>query len=73
MTGAVVEATRPRAQVYPIGRGLFREPAQLQAVGGVSFTLAAGQDAGGGRRIRLRQVDPGAHGDADRDADAPAR
>jgi dipeptide transport system ATP-binding protein len=30
-------------QVYPISRGLFRAPAQLQAVGGVSFTLAPSQ------------------------------
>ena len=45
------------------------QPAQLQAVGGVSFALEAGRDAGGGRRIGLRQVDAGAHGGADREAD----
>ena len=40
---------------------------------GVSFTLEAGPDAGRRRRIRLRQVDAGAHGDADRDADRGRR
>ena len=55
-------------RVYTIRRGLFRAPAQLQAVGGVSFTLERRPHAGGGRRIGLRQVDAGAHGHADREA-----
>ncbi len=63
-----VVAARDLRQVYAIRRGLFREPAQLQAVGGVSFSIAAGTHAGRGRRVRLRQVDAGAHGLADRDA-----
>ena len=38
----VVEAKDLR-QVYKIRRGLFKEPAQLQAVGGVSFAIEAGK------------------------------
>ena len=34
---------RPRRRYYEIRRGLFREPAQLQAVDGVSFTLEPGK------------------------------
>ena len=60
-------------RVYTIRRGMFREPAQLQAVGGVSFRHRRRPDAGGGRRIGLRQVDAGAHGRADREAHRPAR
>ncbi len=64
----VVEA-RDLTQTYRISRGVLREPAQLRAVGGVSFSLHAGPHAGGGRRIGLRQVDAGANGRADRAAD----
>ncbi len=39
---AVVEAT-DLTRTYTIRRGLFREPAQLQAVGGVSFRIEAGR------------------------------
>ena len=53
-------------RTYEIRRGLFREPARLQAVGGVSFQRRARAHAGGRRRIRLRQVDPRPHGHADR-------
>ena len=65
--GRVMSAARRRSRrtctrVYEVRRGLFKQPAQLQAVGGVSFTIEAGQDAGGGRRIRLRQVHAGPHG-----------
>src|SRR5512143_4267228 len=38
----VVEAKNLR-QVYKIRRGIFREPAQLQAVGGVSFAIETGK------------------------------
>ena len=38
----VVEARNLR-QVYKIRRGMFRAPAQLQAVGGVSFAIEAGR------------------------------
>ncbi len=41
-SGAVVEA-RDLTRVYEIRRGLLREPAQLQAVGGVSFAIAPGR------------------------------
>ena len=51
------------------GAGCSASPAQLQAVGGVSFSHRGRHDAGGGRRIRLRQVDARPHGDADREAD----
>ncbi len=43
MTAAsVVEAT-DLSRTYTIRRGLFREPAKLQAVGGVSFRIEAGR------------------------------
>ncbi|MES2959394.1 MAG: dipeptide ABC transporter ATP-binding protein [Pseudomonadota bacterium] len=42
MSAAVVEAQGLR-RTYLIRRGLFRTPAQLQAVGGVSFRIVAGQ------------------------------
>ena len=42
MSRVVVEAKGLR-KVYPIRRGMFKEPAQLQAVGGVSFTLEEGR------------------------------
>jgi len=40
--GTPVVLARDLRQVYSIGRGMFRSPARLQAVGGVSFTLQAG-------------------------------
>ncbi len=42
MTAPAVEAEN-LVQVYAIGRGLFREPARLQAVGGISFTIEPGR------------------------------
>jgi dipeptide transport system ATP-binding protein len=57
----VVEATDLR-QVYRIGRGLFRAPAMLQAVGGVSFTLRSGKtlavvgESGCGKSTLARMV-----------------
>ena len=42
MTGAAVEA-RDLTRVYEIRHGPLREPAKLQAVGGVSFTIGAGR------------------------------
>ena len=42
MSDTVVSAEELR-QVYPISKGPFRAPAQLQAVSGVSFTLQAGK------------------------------
>ena len=49
-------------QVYPISRGILREPAQLQAVSGVSFTLRAGRtlavvgESGCGKSTLARMV-----------------
>jgi dipeptide transport system ATP-binding protein len=57
----VVEARNLR-QVYKIRRGLFREPAQLQAVGGISFaieegkTLAVVGESGCGKSTLARMV-----------------
>ena len=57
----VVEASNLR-QVYKIRRGLFREPAQLQAVGGVSFAIEAGRtlavvgESGCGKSTLARMV-----------------
>jgi dipeptide transport system ATP-binding protein len=42
MSRVVVEAKNLR-KVYPIRRGMFKEPAQLQAVGGVSCRLEEGR------------------------------
>ncbi len=39
----VVADARALTRVYEIRRGLLREPAKLQAVGGVSFSIAAGR------------------------------
>jgi dipeptide transport system ATP-binding protein len=57
----VVEAKDLR-QVYRIRRGLFKEPAQLQAVGGVSFAIEAGKtlavvgESGCGKSTLARMV-----------------
>jgi dipeptide transport system ATP-binding protein len=57
----VVEAKDLR-QVYRIKRGMFREPAQLQAVGGISFiieegkTLAVVGESGCGKSTLARMV-----------------
>ena len=61
MSRVVVEAKGLR-KVYPIRRGMFREPAQLQAVGGVSFTLEEGKtlavvgESGCGKSTLARMV-----------------
>jgi dipeptide transport system ATP-binding protein len=57
----VVEAKNLR-QVYKIRRGMFRAPAQLQAVGGVSFTIEQGRtlavvgESGCGKSTLARMV-----------------
>ena len=57
----VVEARNLR-QVYRIRRGIFRAPAQLQAVGGVSFAIEAGRtlavvgESGCGKSTLARMV-----------------
>jgi dipeptide transport system ATP-binding protein len=57
----VVEARNLR-QVYKIRRGMFREPAQLQAVGGLSFSIEAGKtlavvgESGCGKSTLARMV-----------------
>jgi dipeptide transport system ATP-binding protein len=40
---AAIAKARDLRQVYSISRGFMREPAQLHAVGGVSFTIEAGR------------------------------
>ena len=61
MNPVVAEATNLR-KVYPIRRGMFREPAQLQAVGGVSFRLEQGKtlavvgESGCGKSTLARMV-----------------
>jgi len=58
---AVVVAKDLR-QVYRIGRGMFRSPAQLQAVGGVTFAVQAGKtlavvgESGCGKSTLARMV-----------------
>ena len=64
--GAATQRTVVRArdlrQVYRIGRGMFRAPAQLQAVGGVSFSIDAGRtlavvgESGCGKSTLARMV-----------------
>ncbi|MDB5943292.1 MAG: oligopeptide/dipeptide transporter, ATPase subunit [Ramlibacter sp.] len=57
----VVEAKNLR-QVYKIRRGMFREPAQLQAVGGISFSIEEGRtlavvgESGCGKSTLARMV-----------------
>ena len=57
----VVEA-KDLQQVYKIKRGLFKEPAQLQAVGGISFAIEAGKtlavvgESGCGKSTLARMV-----------------
>ena len=60
---------RPAPASTPSAAGCSAQTGLVKAVDGVSFTLARGRDAGGGRRIRLRQIDARAHGDADGAAD----
>ncbi len=61
MSAPVVQATG-LTQTYTLKRGLFRKPAQLQAVGGVSFSIAAGQtlavvgESGCGKSTLARMV-----------------
>jgi dipeptide transport system ATP-binding protein len=61
MSKVVVEAKNLR-KVYPVRRGLFRAPAQLQAVGGISFTLEEGRtlavvgESGCGKSTLARMV-----------------
>jgi dipeptide transport system ATP-binding protein len=61
MSRVVVEA-KDLKKVYPIRRGMFREPARLQAVGGVSFTLEEGRtlavvgESGCGKSTLARMV-----------------
>ena len=68
VSAPVVEASNLK-RVYEVRRGLFREPARLQAVGGVSFTLEPGRtlavvgESGCGKSTLARMVD------ADREAD----
>jgi dipeptide transport system ATP-binding protein len=61
MSDVVVQAKDLR-QVYKIKRGIFREPAQLQAVGGISFAIEAGKtlavvgESGCGKSTLARMV-----------------
>ncbi len=59
---SIVAQARDLRRVYSIRRGLFAPPAQLQAVGGVSFTLEAGRtlavvgESGCGKSTLARMV-----------------
>jgi len=58
----VVVDARNLRQVYKIRRGMFREPARLQAVGGISFAIEAGKtlavvgESGCGKSTLARMV-----------------
>ena len=68
----VVSSPRTSPGTTPVARGLFRQPAMLKALDGVSFTLRRRRDAGGRRRVRLRQIDARPPGHDDRAADRRA-
>jgi dipeptide transport system ATP-binding protein len=59
---SVVVEARGLRQVYRIKRGMLREPAQLQAVGGISFTIEEGRtlavvgESGCGKSTLARMV-----------------
>ena len=61
-TSAPVVEAKDLVQVYPIRRGLFREPAKLYAVSGVSFTVDPGRtlavvgESGCGKSTLARMV-----------------
>ncbi len=58
----IVAEARDLKRVYPIGRGMFKAPAQLQAVTGVSFKVQAGKtlavvgESGCGKSTLARMV-----------------
>jgi dipeptide transport system ATP-binding protein len=58
----VVVQAKDLRQVYQIRRGMFREPARLQAVGGISFAIEAGKtlavvgESGCGKSTLARMV-----------------
>jgi dipeptide transport system ATP-binding protein len=60
--GQVIAQARGLQRAYSIRQGLFRKPAMLQAVGGVSFTLQAGKtlavvgESGCGKSTLARMV-----------------
>ena len=60
--GVPVVAARDVRRVYEVRRGLFRERAHLQAVGGISFSIAAGRtlavvgESGCGKSTLARMV-----------------
>ncbi len=60
--GTPVVAARELTRVYTVRRGVLREPARLQAVGGISFAIAAGRtlavvgEAGCGKSTLARIV-----------------
>ena len=61
-----VVTARNLRQVYTISNGFMRKPGALQAVSGVSFSIAAGKTLGYRGRIWLWQIHAGAHGVFDR-------
>jgi dipeptide transport system ATP-binding protein len=62
VTRKVVVEAKDLRKVYPVRRGMFKPPAQLQAVGGVSFTLEEGRtlavvgESGCGKSTLARMV-----------------
>jgi dipeptide transport system ATP-binding protein len=69
---APIAQARDLVQVYKIGRGLFREPARLHAVSGISFAIEAGRtlavvgESGCGKSTLARMetlIEPPASGD----------
>jgi dipeptide transport system ATP-binding protein len=61
-SSAIVVSAENLRRVYPISKGVLRKPDQLQAVGGVSFTLHAGKtlavvgESGCGKSTLARMV-----------------
>ena len=66
---AGARGARPQPRLRRSSAACSGQPATVKALAGVSLHARAGRDAGGGRRVGLRQVDPEPPAHPDRAAD----